>query len=133
MFHKILLPVDGSEHSEKIIEYVKDIAKQYNSEVTILHIYSDNPIYTMSMEEELKKYSFAVIDKVVKELSKAHVKINSEIIRGNAKELIVETAESGNYNLIVMGKQGAGKIRNLLIGSVSNYVIHHTRLPVFLV
>ncbi|MBC7473396.1 MAG: universal stress protein [Candidatus Sericytochromatia bacterium] len=133
MFKKILLPVDGTEHSEKTIQCVKDIAKKCNSTVVIFHSYSSNPLYTMDMEEKLRQYSFAIVDKVVAELSNDDISVKSKIMKGHAGQLIIDLAKEENCDLIVMGKHDNNEIKNFLIGSVSNFVIHNSKIPIFLV
>ena len=133
MFTKILLAVDGSEHSKKTMEYVKSMAKEWNSSVVIFHSYSGSALYTMEMEEKLKQYSYAIVDKVTESLSEVDINTKGIIVKGHAGQLIVEISKAEKCDLIVMGKHGSREIRSILIGSTSNFVLHNTEIPVFLI
>jgi nucleotide-binding universal stress UspA family protein len=52
---------------------------------------------------------------------------------GNPGEEICEYARKTDVDSIIMGRRGRGEVRELLLGSVSQYVVHHTDLPVTLV
>lgn len=51
-------------------------------------------------------------------------------VGGNAGEVIVKVAKDENATLIVTGTRGMGKIRRTFLGSISDYVIHHSPVPV---
>ena len=55
------------------------------------------------------------------------------VVTGKPGEMIVELAESKMADIIVMGSRGLNGVRRTFLGSVSDYVIHHTHLPVLVV
>lgn len=53
------------------------------------------------------------------------------LLRGyNAGESVVDAAKSEEVNLIVLGSRGLGTLRRTILGSVSDYVVHHSHCPV---
>ena len=52
---------------------------------------------------------------------------------GNAGETVVKASERWNASQIVMGTRGLGIVRRTFLGSVSDYVIHHSKIPVTVV
>ena len=52
---------------------------------------------------------------------------------GHPGHMVVEAANKCNAAMIVMGSRGYGVIRRTILGSVSNYVVHHTKIPVTVV
>jgi nucleotide-binding universal stress UspA family protein len=146
MFKKILFPTDGSENSQKAISYVIDLAKKYNSEVIILHSHELSGIvyspagapnyysFDVELENELFSSCKQILQAKEKELKDAGVTLVKTILeKGNAGSSILKIIENENCDLVVIGSRGLGTIKSLLLGSVSNYVIHHTQCPVLLI
>ncbi len=136
MFSKILFPIDGSEHSAKTMEYVKNLAKVYKCQVVIFHSYEAPYVYEVDiidLIEQFKKEGEAIVKKAEDELKIVDINTKAINMQGRPGQLIVEVAERESCDLIIMGTYGLGSVRSLLLGATSNYVIHHTQCPVFLV
>ncbi|KAJ8304434.1 hypothetical protein KUTeg_018017 [Tegillarca granosa] len=73
----------------------------------------------------------AVIEKIKKE--KEELGIEGEIVKmiGEPGHCIVQKAHESNADFIVTGCRGAGTLRRTFMGSVSDYVMHHSDIPVF--
>jgi nucleotide-binding universal stress UspA family protein len=52
---------------------------------------------------------------------------------GSPTEIIIDTCKSGQYDLIVMGSKGVGKVKRFIMGSVSQYVLYNASCPVMIV
>jgi nucleotide-binding universal stress UspA family protein len=125
---KILVAIDGSEIAEKALEYAVQLAKKHKAKVTLLNV------------GESKLFGFK--PKVAKEvgervLSGAAVKVkglevNTQLEFGNPAETIIEVAEKGNYDLIVVGSRGLSSVKRFLLGSVSDDVSHHAKCSVLI-
>lgn len=145
MYKNILFPTDNSEISEKAFDFVMDLAKTFNSHVVVLHsnqYYSSSYIaggplgsyYSDDTLEEEINFSWQEVLKLVKSKLDA-AGISSEIIleRGEPGPVITATADDKKSDLIVLGSRGKGAVKSILLGSVSNYVLHHTKVPVLLI
>jgi nucleotide-binding universal stress UspA family protein len=138
----ILVPVDGSAPSKKALEYAGTIAGKFNAAVSVLHVY-EMPIpvtgyeYSSrifeSLADDLKKYAEDIVEEAEKQLGDSGLKINKLILVGSQGYQIIEAAKGNNCDLIIMGSRGLGTIKSFLLGSVSNYVVHHAKTPVLLV
>ena len=146
MFKKILYPTDFSEDAKKALEYVKKLKMAGTEDVVILHVMESSHIEAMTtscewmegdtekciekMEERLKKEAKNKLNEIAKELS-----VNTKTVLKIGKPFmeILKTAEEEKVSLIVMGSHGMGKIEELLIGSVTENVIRHTKVPVLVV
>ena len=90
------------------------------------------PIYFEEMEGAVRDSAKAALQKAVSKLKsmKTALAITSEVIQGPPREVIVDEAEKRGVDLIVMGSRGLGAWTRLLLGSVSNAVVHHAKCSV---
>ena len=154
MFEKILVPLDGSDHSVRALEKAVQIAKKFSGKVTLIHAYSVSmqpiilpeptmlssptiPILTAAEISRVVEAARATGERILKDgeaRAKAEgVVVEALIVEGHAVQEIVRTAKEGNFDLIVMGARGVSHIRGLLLGSVSDGAIHHALCPVLVV
>lgn len=117
MFERILYAHDLSEHSDKVLKYVKYAAIKANGEVTILHV---------SESDNIQK-----LEQIKRELESDGVKTKIIIKKGSPHKVILKTAEEEKSTIIFMGSRGLGLIQAVLIGSVVDVVVRHSRIPVF--
>ncbi|KAI8925967.1 hypothetical protein BC831DRAFT_458450 [Entophlyctis helioformis] len=62
-----------------------------------------------------------------------NARIHCSVVGGDAREAILETAEEVQATMIAMGSRGRSQIAGMLMGSVSDYITHHSDLPVTIV
>jgi nucleotide-binding universal stress UspA family protein len=84
-------------------------------------------------ETELMTSAKEVSEAVTNRLNNAGVDATSTVEHGHAGKVICETAEREDVDEIVMGRRGRGTATELLLGSTSRYVIHHTDRPITVV
>jgi len=146
MFKKILLPIDGSENSKKATNYVLELAKKFDSKVYVLNSY-EMPAIAMAppagavshyrlnaeIEQNLKEYSQKILGECAKIFKDNNIDVEIIMTKGEAGPKIVEKAEENDCDLIVIGNRGLGSVRSILLGSVSNYVVHHIKSPILLI
>lgn len=142
---KILVPVDGSEASQKAAEKAIEIAEIFNSEVTFIHVIyvpdslrytrygyyleKDYPEMTAKMKETGEKF----LDSFVEGLDCSSVECHKLVIAGQPYDEILKVAGEGEFDLIVMGRRGFSKIKRFFIGSVTQRVISDSTCPVLVV
>ena len=140
MFSKILVPVDGSDNSLRAIEYAFFLIKKADSSVTAMHVIEKPPtVYVESqklLNELLSNYrieSAKILDKCKQMAEKNGVKIETIIAEGDAASNITSYAAKENFDLIIIGSRGLGRFKEMVLGSVSNKVLHHTKSSVLIV
>jgi nucleotide-binding universal stress UspA family protein len=143
MFKKILFPTDQSPHSNKAQKVAMDIAQKFNSELVVLNIYklptqlyTAESIYYMYLDEienKIVEINNLFLEKVKKEAESKNISVKTIIEKGSAPSMIIEQSIKENCDLIVMGTRGLNALERALIGSVSNYVVHHSKCPVMLI
>ena len=135
---KILVPLDGSKNSKRGLETAITLAR--NCGATITGIYS---IYAPphsefkgvgSVEEafnvEIKKW----MDEAKTLAAQNGIVFTNKIMRGEIGYNIIKAAHGKTkFDMIVMGSRGRSNTKEIFFGSVSNYVIHTSKIPVLIV
>lgn len=123
VLRSMLIGTDGSKYAEKAIDFAGMLAEKLDSKVTLISIAKrkrDIKKYEENVErgaEILKKYNITDINKIVRV--------------GNVREELIKEAD--NYDVIVLGPRGLGRIKRLLLGHVSMYVASRTDINLLLV
>ena len=140
MLSKILVPVDGSDNSLRALDYAIFLAKSTGAGVTAMHVIESPPtIYIESqklLDDIMAKYrteSGKILDKCKQNAEKSGVKIETVIAEGDAASNITGYTEKEAFDLIVIGSRGLGKFKEMVLGSVSNKVLHHSKASVLIV
>jgi nucleotide-binding universal stress UspA family protein len=140
MLSKVLVPVDGSEYSLRALDTAIYLAKKIDANITVMHIIENLPtVYVESqkvLNDLLAKYrteSENILDKCKQIAEKSGVKIETVIAEGDAASNIVVYARNGGFDTIIMGSRGVGSFKEMVLGSVSNKVLHHANCSVVIV
>ncbi len=137
---KILLAVDGSPYTKKMLAYLA--AHELfspNNEYTAFTAQMVLPSQARAAlgKELVDKYyedeGRRIMDPVQKYLERQRVKVKTLWKSGNAGELIAKLAASGKYDLVVMGSHGHGALVKLMVGSVATKVLASCKVPVLIV
>ena len=86
-----------------------------------------------TMMENARQEGKGLVSKYEKTLADLGIKGDVHFEVGKPGELVVEAAKKYNADMIVMGTRGFGIIRRSVLGSVSEYVLHHSQVPVTVV
>jgi len=135
---KILVPLDGSEHSIKALKMAIQIAQRFNGKITLIHVYSIgglavSPTPVREIIEAIRKVGAGILAEGEKRVKAERVQVETLLIEGHAVEQIVKACREGKFDLVVMGARGLSKIKEMLLGSVSDGVTRHACCPVLVV
>ena len=146
MFSKILVCSDGSDKANKAAVVAAEIALKFGSQLLLLSVYDPSviPAATMGIPDGLLQttvsagcYAEETLNGVEKEtgevFQKAGVPYTMHRELGHPVDRIISTACDEKVDLIVMGSRGLGGFERLLLGSVSEGVLHHAHCPVLTV
>ncbi len=144
--NRILVPVDFSDCSRAALDYAETLAKTFDAVVDLIHVWEVPPyippeamvgvpghdaqtlaqVAHGSAEQEMKAF--------LDDLRDRGVKIGKPLLEsGDPGRSIVETAEEGGYDLIVVGTHGRTGLSHLLMGSIAEKVVRHAHCPVLTV
>jgi len=124
---KILIGVDGSEHSKKALTEAK-IAEKFGAEITVVSVFYPAP--TPSAHE----FSHKILEdaKAFLEYEKVKYKLIS-VTSTNPSKVITDMARDGKFDLVVIGRRGVGAAHELVLGSVCNRVSCESPVNVLIV
>ena len=141
MKHTILVPVDGSKNGERSLRYACWLADKLAASVTILYVVTipritGDPLSREDLIERSEFFGRTILDEARKIAEEEGCnKIEEELRRGigNPGHEVVQFSKDGAFSLIVMGARGHTVLTHLLLGSVSDVVVHHAHCPVLIV
>jgi nucleotide-binding universal stress UspA family protein len=147
VINRILVPIDGSDHSARAAQFAADLAAKLGGSITFLHV-----LTRVLAREPLKRYKdhleaapdpdLIEIESVEKVLAKSGEReaielldrmsataraagvtdVDTSLVDGDPAGVVVNTASRGGYDLLVVGRRGMGGLKTLLMGSVSQKV-----------
>jgi nucleotide-binding universal stress UspA family protein len=126
---KILVALDGSDHSMKIIQYLSLALEGSKSQVTLIHVIrGEEQAYIEEAERSIK----GVFDHAKKVLGKSGLgpdQIETRIMTGAESRAgaIFEEAKAHDYGTVVVGRRGLSKVQEFFMGRVSNKVVQLAR------
>lgn len=140
MYNTILVAIDGSEISEKAFD---DAIRQANAWKADLHavyvvesgLFSDIPVDSKLeiMYSLLEQEGITALEKIKEIAQKKNITVTTHFEQGHAGDTILSTAEKIKADLIIMGSHGKSNIDRILIGSVSSFVVEHSKVSVLVV
>lgn len=138
LFSRLLVAVDGSDSAKRAFERSVYLAKRCNSKLDIIHVvldstYGGDSAATFQLIEELKERGKKLLDECKNEAMRNGIQVETLLKLGDHAQVLIETANKGDYELIMMGSRGLSPFKELLLGSVSFKVMHHAKCPVMVV
>ena len=134
--NKILVPVDGSKKSFQALDRALTLAGFTHGQVTAIHVIPhvlEGGPRTKLYDKHLKEDGETVLKKASKHAGNKNVQFTTKLLRGSPSYVTLQTAKSGKFDHIVMSTTGAGTATTDMIGSVSNYVLQKSKIPVYLI
>ncbi|MEM9265861.1 MAG: universal stress protein [Cyanobacteria bacterium P01_F01_bin.13] len=156
MIRKIMVGLDHSDLSLKALQKAIAFAQSCDAELKLVHVLVDSepsaprfsgyfggPLYPSINTTMVESYQTAwnqfversqnLLDKQVSEVCKTGVNASGCLLYGNPGSKLCEFAQTWHADLVVVGSRGLSGISELLIGSVSNHVLHHAPCSIFVV
>ncbi len=140
VFTNILIALDGSEASQRALSRAVDEAKVWNAQLQAIYVVEtglfsslppDNTVEIMY--RVLEKEGKSVLEKAKKFGASNGVTIATHVKQGHAGSEIIALAEKEKTDLIMVGSHGKSNTDRLLIGSVSTFVVTHSKVTTMVV
>ncbi|WP_130804705.1 universal stress protein [Acinetobacter ihumii] len=143
-YQRILVPVDDSPLSTAAVQHAIDLAKAFNSQVTVMSVVAIDPFVGVDFYKvapavtehlfEAEANAEAHLEKIKSTFTENGIEANIKIIREEPTASgIVNVADEVNADLIVMGSHGRSGLKKLVLGSVAQKVLSESPIPVLIV
>ncbi len=138
---KILLAVDGSDYTGKMLNYVTTNSSLFDAshDYTVFNAQPPLPPHARSAvgSATANDYHRDEAEKVIKPavavLQDKGLRVTSEWKVGVLGETIAQYAEANHFDMVIMGTHGQGALARLVMGSVTTQVLAHCTVPVLLI
>ena len=138
MIKKILVAVDGSEHSMHAARYAAELAMQMDAEIILIHCHKPFPAilgepYFQHAIDKINEEARKLLEPYVTLLKESNVTYADRVLDGSPAENITNAAVVEKVDLIVMGSRGLNDLEGLLLGSVTHRVLKTSPCPVLVI
>jgi nucleotide-binding universal stress UspA family protein len=126
MFNRILVAIDASEYSLRVIPTALEVAEKFHSQVFVLHVAEHDRGRAVTFLGESVAAATSLVGDAVRLMREAGIDADGgvhDVAAGHVAKNIVETADSLRSDLIVMGSRGLSDVQGILLGSVTHKVI----------
>jgi len=140
LYDRVLVPTDGSAGTGRAVAHAVDLADAHGAAIHAVYVVNTASYAGVSMDaswegvgEMLRSEGEAALDSVRETATAADVPVETALLDGSPAREIVDYADSGDVDLIVMGTRGRGGIDRLILGSVAERVVRTATVPVLTV
>jgi len=137
----ILIPLDGSENSFRALKMAILLAEKLEAKITAIYSVSVFPsietqvIDPIKCQIEERKYAHEVLEKAESLSKENNVPLSKVVDYGTPGYVITKFIKNKNnkIDIVVIGSRGRSAVKEVFLGSVSNYVLHKSPVPVMIV
>jgi nucleotide-binding universal stress UspA family protein len=143
MFKHIVVPIDGSAPSMQAIDKAAGMAKAFGSKLTVLYVIDPYPFTGVGADFALGQDQYlgaaraeagAAMSTATEHLRQAGVSAETSVVEAHTVwRGILENAEKAGADLLVMGSHGRRGLEKLVLGSVTQSVLSHTKITTLVV
>lgn len=132
-----MVPLDGSKNSFRGLDKAIYLAQQCDAGIIGLFVIQAYPtelgILRTAMGKILSQKSKTFLEQAKRKCKQNNVNFLDFVDFGDEGAKIISFSKTNHCDLIVMGSRGIGGVRQLILGSTTNYVLHHSKIPVLVV
>lgn len=138
--NKILLATDGSKDAELAAKAAVDLSKRTGAELHVVHAWRPLPHYAYpslvpeGYQPPYEEGARKILEAQVGRIEEAGISVaEAHLVTGRPADAILDLGDQLGAGLIVVGSRGLGPVKRLLVGSVSESIVHHAKCPVLVV
>lgn len=134
MYESILLPVDGSQHANRIVNHAAELAQRTEATIQVVFVADTTrdslTVVGGNVVDALEREGESIVADVADTLEALDVEYGTDIVQGSPAPTIVDYAERYDYDLVVLPTHGRSGISRYLLGSVTEKVVRLSDVPV---
>ncbi|MDM7919332.1 MAG: universal stress protein [Methanosarcina sp.] len=138
---QILIATDGSETANEAADFGIEMVGCSGAKVYAVYVIDTTPYRSVSLDKIWSKETLEEFERVgheatsyIEKIGKAAgVEVESRVLKGNPAEKIISFAEDNNIDMIIVGSLGKGRYERAVLGSVSEKIVKHAKVPVMVV
>jgi len=137
---RILVAVDGSEAALRAARMAADVAVRFGARLTLAYVVPrlllPPDVYGLTIaevEREQRAHADQLIHEALVKLGASGVEVETNVLSGPPAESIAEAAAAPDVDLVVVGSRGKGAVKRMLLGSVSDRLVHICPKPILVV
>lgn len=140
MYERLLVCLDGSDFAEQIMPYLIDLASHLGSRMVLLRVVTETPIVSagdprvvvesLDIVSRAKHEAETYLEGIAAPLRGRGLGVECTVLEGPAGETIVQYSEKSQMGLVALSTHGRGGLGRAVFGSVADYVLRHSTVPV---
>ena len=138
---KILIATDGSETANEAADFGIEMVGCSGAKIFALYVIDVTPYRSVSLDkiwsketlDEFEKAGYEATAYIEKIGKAAGVEVETRVLKGHPAEKIISFAEDNNIDMIIVGSLGKGGYERVVLGSVSEKIVRHSKVPVLVV
>lgn len=139
LIRNVLVAVDGSENSDRALDFALDFAEKYDAALTILNVSESPAMGAVPLEpttvsgdsmvvfaKDLRKFHEEILSKAVAhaKMVRPNLVVSWKLREGDPALEIVAAAKEDGFDVVVVGHRGLGRLREIFLGNISEKVTH---------
>lgn len=145
MIEKILVAIDLSKLSEKLVAYSRDLARRLGAEVTFIHVLPHTylwkgyePWIPQELDEEVRQIAQKKIAYYIRKAEEATPPLEGEppihvvVAEGNPADLVIKKAKEENFDLLVVAHRGHSTLERLVVGSTATNIARYAHCSILI-
>jgi nucleotide-binding universal stress UspA family protein len=142
MIKKVLIPTDGTDYSSYALDYAMDFCKELHAEIVLVSVvdvhYEMYDVYSeihapAQIDEMIRKQLNKALDKQAAKIRERGIPVRKILKVGDVIQEILDTVETEDVDLIVVGTHGRKGFSRFLLGSTTEKLVRSAPCPVLTV
>lgn len=137
LFKRILLAVDGSEHSVRSAKHALALAEQFRGTIDVVYVVDSSTakedVLHSANKLEIEKKRKDKLKPIIELLDKSGIDYYTNLLHGEPGPTIVDFASENVCDCVVIGSRGLNDLQSFILGSVSHKVAKRAECPVLIV